>query len=889
MNKYVIGQRYMSLAEPELGLGIIQHVEDKMLKVIFPSSEESRQYGIKTAPLKRIIFEVGDEITLSTAEVLKIDNVQIDELGIIYYSEKDITVSETELSNSISFHHPEEKLLNGLSDHSSLFQLRQKTFQYKSWLEKSPYSGFLGSRVALIDHQLYLADKVTSRLRPRVLLADEVGLGKTIESGLIINKLLMNNRASRVLIVTPNTLNYQWFVEMLRKYNLTFSVVNEQTELEVGTNPFDQNNLVITSMQLLCGSEVANEMSSSANWDLLVVDEAHKLFWKDGKPSTQYSVIENLAAKIPGLILLTATPEIYGLEGHFSHLRLIDPERFNDYEQYIQEQNQFADHAKKAKELIENQGKSHDDPDILSMIDRHGPGRVYFRNTRELIDKHHRYFPERCLKSYEIENTKTLTRSDEYSKKFYQMKLHWLINYLEENPRKTLLICHSKETVTKIEKDLKRLTVGNVPGVFHEELSLMARDRQAAYFRDEEGSNILLCSEIGSEGRNFQFCQDMILFDLPLNPDLLEQRIGRLDRIGQKDSINIHVPIISNSWEETLFHWYDKVFNSFRESVKGAGLICERYKDELHQTLDTNSSEQELFAKAKEDFLALTKKQEEGRNILLEINSFNREKAEQIVKDIRHIDRSEDLKVFLEDVYNYFGVDVEDIAFNSQFIKPGDNMFIPHFPFLPESGFSYTFDRQTALEREELQFMSWDHPMVRGIIDLITGEEFGNVTVMTRKNGQVKNFLELFYNLQSTAPKSLQINRFLPATPVRVLIDVKGNDFSEKWSKELLDDKLIDADNTIKNKILTIPKSKIKELMSIGKNIGEKQKEEVLNKALNEAEAFYSQEIARLKELKEINNTITELDIDLLKQRKEQIIDSIRTTNFALDSFRFIF
>lgn len=889
MNKYVVGQRYMSLAEPELGLGIIQDVEDKMLKVLYPSSEESRQYGMKTAPLKRIIFEIGDDITLVNNEKIKIENVQIDEDGVIYYSQGELTVSETDLSSSMSFHQPEEKLLNGLSDRSSLFQLRQKTFKLKSWLEKSPYTGFLGSRVALIDHQLYLADKVTNRLRPRVLLADEVGLGKTIESGLIINKLLITNRASRVLIVTPNTLNYQWFVEMLRKYNLTFSVVNEQTELEVGTNPFDENNLVITSMQLLCGSGIAREMCENASWDLLVVDEAHKLFWRKGEPSTQYTVVEQLASKIPGLILLTATPEIYGLEGHFSHLRLIDPERFNNYEQYLEEQEQFSKHADKAKKILEDENKDHDDPEILEMIDRHGPGRVYFRNTRDLIDKYHRYFPKRTLVPSKISNGKELSKSDDNQKIHYQLKLNWLIKYLEQKKDKTLLICHSKETVLKIEKDLKRLTAGNKTGVFHEDLSLMARDRQAAYFREEDGSNLLICSEIGSEGRNFQFCQDMILFDLPLNPDLLEQRIGRLDRIGQKNEIYIHVPYLENTWEEILFDWYNDVFNSFCESVKGAGLICENNNEKLNDVLNFSIPKDDLFKNAKKEFDELTKKQEEGRNILLEINSFNREKAESIVNEIRKIDNDETLKDFLDDVYNHFGVDVEDIAYNSQFIKPGDNMFIPHFPFLPESGFSYTFDRQTALEREELQFMSWDHPMVKGIIDLICGEEFGNVTIMTRKNGQVKNFLELFYILQSTAPKYLQINRFLPAIPVRVLIDVKGNDFSEKWSKELLDDKLEDADNTVKNKILTVPKAKIKELLSVGSSIGSTFKDQTIQNALNEATLFYDNEIKRLVELKKINSAISEDDISILEERKGQVINSIKETGFVLDSFRFIY
>src|SRR5690606_41133390 len=77
--------------------------------------------------------------------------------------------------------------------------------------------------------------------------------------------------------------------------------------------------------------------------------------------------------------------------------------------------------------------------------------------------------------------------------------------------------------------------------LFHEGLPLVQRDRQAAWFAEPDGAQVLLCSEIGSEGRNFQFAHHLVLFDLPLNPGLVEQRIGRLDRIGQTDTIRIHV------------------------------------------------------------------------------------------------------------------------------------------------------------------------------------------------------------------------------------------------------------------------------------------------------------------------------------------------------------
>ena len=117
--------------------------------------------------------------------------------------------------------------------------------------------------------------------------------------------------------------------------------------------------------------------------------------------------------------------------------------------------------------------------------------------------------------------------------------------------------------------------------LFHEDLSLIQRDRNAAYFSEKEGAQILLCSEIGSEGRNFQFAHHLVLFDLPLNPELLEQRIGRLDRIGQTSTIQIHVPYYKDSWTELLFDWHHKALKGMENSLKPGQINYQEFKHPL--------------------------------------------------------------------------------------------------------------------------------------------------------------------------------------------------------------------------------------------------------------------------------------------------------------------
>ena len=135
------------------------------------------------------------------------------------------------------------------------------------------------------------------------------------------------------------------------------------------------------------------------------------------------------------------------------------------------------------------------------------------------------------------------------------------------------------QTALDIAQTLKIRTGLHVP-VFHEHMNLVARDRAAAFFANQdEGSQVLVCSEIGSEGRNFQFAHHLILFDLPLNPDLLEQRIGRLDRIGQTETIQIHVPYIEHTAQAVMFHWYHQGLNAVQATLScwSSGISTDEY------------------------------------------------------------------------------------------------------------------------------------------------------------------------------------------------------------------------------------------------------------------------------------------------------------------------
>src|SRR6185369_5149706 len=243
-----------------------------------------------------------------------------------------------------------------------------------------------------IPHQLYIASEVAGRLAPRVLLADEVGLGKTIEACLILHRLILTGRAERVLILVPDSLIHQWFVELLRRFKLWFHIFDEERceaieEFDAVENPFLDDQLVLASISLFVKNEDRAQQAVAAGWDLLVIDEAHHLGWSPESVSPEYALVEALCRKTPGLLLLTATPDQLGIASHFARLRLLDPDRFYDLKEFVRETEHYREIAKQA-ERIQDEERLHE------LLDQHGTGRVSFRNTRLTIKGFPRRIPE---------------------------------------------------------------------------------------------------------------------------------------------------------------------------------------------------------------------------------------------------------------------------------------------------------------------------------------------------------------------------------------------------------------------------------------------------------------------------------------------------------------
>ena len=297
------GQRWVSDAEPELGLGVVMSAGSGRVSILFPAVDDRREYALDSAPVRRVAFEEGDNLKTHDGQSGSIEAVK-EEGGFLHYQLKGEWIPEAVLADTISFSSPLDRLMGRQFDEPHLFNVRNEALTWQSKIRKAPNRGFTGGRIDLIEHQLYLAQEVTSRLQPRVLLADEVGLGKTIEACLILHRLHLTGRAERALIILPESLMHQWFIELLRRFNLIASLFDEERcqaieSSDPESNPFLDSQIVCVSLDYLTRSMERYTQVLEAEWDLLIVDEAHHLEWTPELASTAYQMVEGSGRENP--------------------------------------------------------------------------------------------------------------------------------------------------------------------------------------------------------------------------------------------------------------------------------------------------------------------------------------------------------------------------------------------------------------------------------------------------------------------------------------------------------------------------------------------------------------------------------------------------------------
>ena len=190
------------------------------------------------------------------------------------------------------------------------------------------------------------------------------------------------------------------------------------------------------------------------------------------------------------------------------------------------------------------------------------------------------------------------------------------------------------------------------------------------------------------------------------------------------------------------------------------------------------------------DFTARTREElREGRDRLLERNSCKPDVAARIIEEIVAGETGDALENFLEALCEAFGVDQEYHSEQALVLRPSEHMLTGHFPYVRDEGTTITFSREKALSREDMEFLSWEHPMVLEAMDMVHSTELGNAAIGTIKLKGVPPgtmLLEALYTANCVAPKDLQVERFLPLSPMRLLVDARGKDLAELVPHERL-------------------------------------------------------------------------------------------------------
>lgn len=860
MSDFVLGQRYMSQSEPELGLGQLKAIDARSLTLWFELADCERHYAKHDFPLTRALFEKGDSIEAKDGRTLVVSDIMDHQGLLLYMDDQGQLLPESEIKADQLQNNAQSRLLSGQLDHYSWFALRaQAGERYSQWWQ-SPVQGFTGARVQPLAHQLYIAKEVADRIQPRVMLCDEVGLGKTIEAGLILARRAARRPGESVLILVPKALQVQWFLELRRRFSLYARLVQSPEDLD------NEDSRWIVPLEWLEDPELSQQLNK-LDIQMLLVDEVQNL----NRDTQGFNQLQQLASSQRSVILLSATPALKGLSDLQSQLQLLDPNFFTpDRLSSIEGQQQQL--TTLAKAFSEQRASDAELQELASLIDlpvnqlspehhnlvldrllaRYGTGHLLFRNRRKQIGG----YPQRILHAYHQVET-----------------FSWLQQFLQQHPKqKALVISQDVDFLLSLKDQLWEKTGLHLP-IVHDELSLIDMDRQIAYFSDPELQvPLLLTTEVGAEGRNFQFCQHLILLDLPSNPDRLEQRIGRLDRIGQQQDVQIHVPCQSLEHSRWL-EWYQHL-GIFQAPNPHANRLQQQFAQPLAQYIA--EGQDGFFAEVQQSQEQLEAEAEQGRDWLLEISSCRQPQAKQLVQAVDKLAEDDGLLLWLSDIAEQLNLFQEGLSADELLLQPVDNMLIPALPGLPEEGLVFTRNRSLALAREDMAILSPDHPCIQALFDLLNGSELGAASVarfhtMALPAGMI--FIEAQYSLQLMTSASLAGNSWLAPQYLRLLVDeAVSQDFSQLLPAGKLEPQLRPLSNKVAQKLIRMKKPNLLASLTSLAKLAEQQVAPLQQQGIRALKERLQEQLAQAEWLAEHNPLVTEAELLQQRQQAEQLL-----------------
>jgi len=749
-----VGDRLIHRDNPDLGPGQVVWVEGRTVEVEFPGSGTTLRLAASSDALRPLVLRPGTRASLlPSGELVTVAGLP---RPAIVRLEDGREVDERELWPADVGDSLTDRLAQGDVDSLEEFSLRLDALHLAAIREADGLGSFLGGRIQLFPHQLYVAERATRTDPVRWLLADEVGLGKTVEACLILNHLLRTGRADRTLVVAPETLTVQWLGELWRKYHQVFVLLDDQRLADVerdfgsGFNPFDVHRHVVIGLESLSVAPRLTEQAAAAGIDLLIVDEAHHLRRPPGHPGNpEYRAIAPLAALGRHLLLLTATPMEDDVHGYFRLLQLLRPEEFGD-------DASFDERLRRGDPLPPCTSSTRRD-DIGGLPPRvprpvELPDDAAWSNQaalqaavraepaanavaqRKKLDRIRRALGSGAALDVALDPRDTPTRDLARLALNSDPRIDWLARQARawrDDGDKTLVFVAQRETLDAIKADLSRRAQLRV-GVFHEDLTPGQRDIEVAQFHLPGGPSMLISTECGGEGRNFQFCKRLVLFDLPWNPMAVEQRIGRLDRIGRRFPVEIvyfrppaglGLPVVRLYEALGLFH---QPLGGLERELAGV----ESSLDELALSAEDSFETSRFDAIVSETRDAYDRVRSAAYHELHR-DPYDSSMAGPILERVPR-ELEELTQEIILSASERLGLHVEEHRQGLRHsIELGSQSRVESLPGVPPgASFLGTFVREEAVNDESIDFFASGHPLTEGILAHLEESPLGRVALL---------------------------------------------------------------------------------------------------------------------------------------------------------------
>ena len=861
------------------GIGLIRRIANGRIEVQWdvPGDQMPTIFASKNAPLVRVALPA--QVRRRSTDQPGILGSQVSEdppkwkvtvLGAGGFLEKVVPEADLRPDHALD---PAARMINGEIGTPRQFNLQLVTRFYRLEHLHNDLVSLGDARVDVKPHQVGVVHRVVTTYPHRFLLCDEVGLGKTIEAGMILKELRARRQARRTLIIVPPNLLRQWQFELKSKFNEVFSILNTATVQYLKTqghdgNPFAHFDSVLVSADWISTKKWA-DLAVQVEWDMVVVDEAHHARLRRWGNRTQTTQLYNLVSRLASpahyanraLLFLTATP--MQLEAHelYSLVDLVDPALFPTEAHFVRN-TADAPGLNRLVEQLRQHGfpvPGHDDDAVISQVARwlgideelagkrlrggsdeidavtielsshHLLSEVLIRNRKavvggfmprratrwevELRDDERRalaavedyvlhgfnlaestrdnaigfvmvIFQKLMASSIRALRTSLAGRRERLLKKAIESgvpvselelrvdddattfdvvgaagsayaaeaadlsRLVALLDAVEVDSKaeavlqnldvifehdaneKVLIFTEFRETQAYLAQRIAER--GWHVNVFHGQQKPLDKDRSVEQFRDEAGSQVLICTEAGGEGRNFQFCHLLVNYDLPWNPMRVEQRIGRVDRIGQDEIVQIFNLWVKGTIEERVLNVLERRINVFEDTVGGLDPILGDTEKDLRKILRLGEADRDRELSRLEEQLEKQVKSaraadEKLRDFIMDTKSFSREIAEKIAgrqSPVTADDQERFVTALLADVRTHIGKPAQgewQLTFNDPFTSD-----YPEF-FVDGRKRRAVFRADERKDTELVEYFAFGHPIVESIVDRVLDPSYPGV------------------------------------------------------------------------------------------------------------------------------------------------------------------